>query len=161
VSLLLVVFLSVSVLEVVVPAGSLIGRAGIIGGEIVELGSVRRPGNIRLDWRIHQTMSELAKVEIAQEINLSYFFDPFSRSKSSFWVWMTKKTNELSRIRADLTGELDSANSAVCHFVCCLVGISPEWRLAGQQLEKENSNRPEIAAEAVRPLVNYFWRHIT
>jgi len=42
-----------SVLEVVVPAGSLIGRAGIIGGEIVELGSVRRPGNIWLDWRFH------------------------------------------------------------------------------------------------------------
>lgn len=38
VSLLLVVFMfCFSVLEVVVPAGSLIGRAGIIGGEIVEL----------------------------------------------------------------------------------------------------------------------------
>jgi len=80
VSLLLVVFCFVSVLEVVVPAGSFIGRAGIIGGEIVKLGSVRGPGNVWLDWRIDETMSELAKVEIAQKINLSNFFDSFSCS---------------------------------------------------------------------------------
>ena len=89
----LLFFVLFQFLEVVVPAGSFIGRTGIIGGEIVKLGSVRGTGNVwleegwfekikilYLDWRIDETMSELAKVEIAQKINLSNFFDSFSCS---------------------------------------------------------------------------------